>query len=91
MALQMAFKALNDTAGPEGLVPTLLVFGAYPYITESDPPAPTIAQRAAAIKRAMAEIRKLRAERQVTEALRTRNGPRTNDIHGLPLNSEVLV
>jgi hypothetical protein len=28
-ALQMAFKALNDTAGPDGLVPTLLVFGAY--------------------------------------------------------------
>ena len=43
MALQIAFKALNDTAGPEGLVPTLLVFGACPRITESDPLAPTIA------------------------------------------------
>jgi len=30
MALQMAFKAINNTAGLEGLVPTLLVFGAYP-------------------------------------------------------------
>jgi len=30
MALQMAFKAINDMAGPEGLVPTLLVFKAYP-------------------------------------------------------------
>jgi hypothetical protein len=30
MALQMAVKAVNDTAGPDGLVPTLLVFGAYP-------------------------------------------------------------
>lgn len=29
-ALQMAVKAVNDTAGPDGLVPTLLVFGAYP-------------------------------------------------------------
>lgn len=28
--LQMAVKAVNDTAGPDGLVPTLLVFGAYP-------------------------------------------------------------
>ena len=28
--LQMAIKAVNDTAGPDGLVPTLLVFGAYP-------------------------------------------------------------
>jgi hypothetical protein len=25
MALQMAVKAINDTAGPDGLVPTLLV------------------------------------------------------------------
>ena len=30
MALQMAFKAINDTAGLKGLVPTLLVFRAYP-------------------------------------------------------------
>ena len=30
LALQIAFKALNDTAGPDRLVPTLLVFGAYP-------------------------------------------------------------
>ena len=28
--LQMAVKAVNDTAGPNGLTPTLLVFGAYP-------------------------------------------------------------
>jgi len=26
----MAVKAVNDTAGPDGLVPTLLVYGAYP-------------------------------------------------------------
>ncbi len=30
--LQMAFKVVNDTAGPDGLVATLLVFGAYPRI-----------------------------------------------------------
>ena len=36
--LQMAVKAVNDTSGPDGLVPTLLVFGAYPRITEFDPP-----------------------------------------------------
>ena len=38
--LQMAFKAVNDTAGLDGLVPTLLVFGAYPCIvTDSLPSA----------------------------------------------------
>ena len=30
MALQMAFKAINDTTGPNRLVPTLLIFSAYP-------------------------------------------------------------
>ena len=39
-ALQMAVKAVNDTAGPDGLVPTLLVFGAYPRMSELDPQPP---------------------------------------------------
>jgi hypothetical protein len=40
--LQMAVKAVNDTAGPDGLVPTLLVFGAYPRMTAESPPSPSI-------------------------------------------------
>jgi hypothetical protein len=43
MALQMAFKAINDSVGPKGLVPTLLVYGAYPRMTENDPPSPGLA------------------------------------------------
>jgi hypothetical protein len=39
----MAFKAINDLVGPDGLVPTLLVFGAYPRMVEADAPSPTIA------------------------------------------------
>jgi len=59
MALQMAFKAINDTAGLGGLVPTLLVFGAYPRMVELDAPSPSVTQRATAIKKAMVEIQKL--------------------------------
>jgi hypothetical protein len=40
--LQMSFKAINDTAGPDGLVPTLLVFGAYPRMAESGLPSSTV-------------------------------------------------
>ena len=40
MALQMAFKVINNSAGPNGLTPTLLVFRAYPYIIESNAPNP---------------------------------------------------
>ena len=36
IALQMAVKAINDTAGPGGLIPTLLVFGAYPRMVDTD-------------------------------------------------------
>jgi hypothetical protein len=91
MGLQMAFKAINDSAGLNGLVPTLLVFGAYPRMIDSDAPSPTVTQRAAAIRKAMAEVQKLRAERQIADALNMRNGPRTNAVHELPPNSPVLV
>ena len=45
----MSIKAVNDTAGPDGLVPTLLVYGAYPRITNLDPSAPFIIDRATII------------------------------------------
>ena len=34
----MAVKAVNDTAAPDRLVPTLLVYGAYLRISNLDPP-----------------------------------------------------
>ena len=43
IALQMAFKAINDSVGPNGLIPTLLVFRAYPRMVESNTPNPTVA------------------------------------------------
>ena len=35
----MAVKAVNDIAGLDRLVPTLLVYGAYLRISKLDPPA----------------------------------------------------
>ena len=40
----MAVKAINNTAGPDRLVPTLLVYGAYPKISNLDPPALSITE-----------------------------------------------
>ena len=34
LTLQMAVKAVNNFTGPDGLVPILLVFGAYLWITD---------------------------------------------------------
>ena len=45
----MSVKAINNTASPGGLVPTLLVYGAYLRISKLDPPALTIIERVAVI------------------------------------------
>ena len=58
----MAVKAVNNTASLDGLVPTLLVYGAYLRISKLDPPTPSVTDRAAIIRKAMAEIVKLRAK-----------------------------
>lgn len=73
--LQMAVKAVNDTAGPDGLVPTLLVFGAYPRVSQDSPPSPLTWKRAEAVSKAMKALRKTMAERQVRDALNTKVGP----------------
>jgi len=58
----MAVKAVNNTAGPNGLVPTLLVYGVYLRISNLGPPAPSITEQAAIIRKAIAKIVKLRAK-----------------------------
>ena len=91
--LQAAVKAINDTAGPRGLVPTLLVFGSYPRITSATTtsPTPSIQQRAQAIQQAMKELREYQARRQVGDALKMRNGPCIDDVLKLRPGDEVLV
>jgi hypothetical protein len=76
--LQIAVKAVNNTTGLNGLVPTLLVFKAYPRITEQDPLSPIIIKRAEAIRIVIKEIQRLYAKRQVQEALAIQNGPDTS-------------
>jgi hypothetical protein len=81
----MAVKAVNDSAGPDGIVLTLLVFGLYLRITEIDPPSPTIAKRAEAIRATTKEVRRLYAKQQVSNALAIRNSPNTIATGELPL------
>ena len=58
----MAVKAVNNTTSPNGLVPTLLVYGAYLRISKLDPPAPSVTEQAAVIRKAIAKIVKLWAK-----------------------------
>jgi len=87
----MAIKAVNNTASPDGLVPTLLVYRAYLKISNLGLPAPSITEQAAIIRKAIAEIVKLRAKQTINNALHYHNGPNTTLVYNLPLNSKVLI
>ena len=89
--LQIAVKAVNNTAGPNSLTPTLLVYGTYPRIAWSDAPPASVAARGKVIKNTIAEVRKVHARNQVRDALRIRNRPNILYLTKLPLNAEVIV
>jgi hypothetical protein len=54
----MAVKIVNNTTGFNGLIPTLLVFEAFPRIFHDSPPSPSITKRAEAVNQAMKKLRK---------------------------------
>ena len=87
----MAVKAVNNTASLDRLVPTLLVYRAYPKISNLDPSTPSIIEQAAIIQKAIAKIVKLQAKQTVNNALYYRNGPNITLVYNLPLNSKVLI
>jgi hypothetical protein len=45
----MAIKTINNSAGPDGIVPTLLVFSVYSRLTKIDPSSFLVTKRAKAI------------------------------------------
>src|SRR6266536_5224967 len=67
--LALSVKCVNDIAGPDGLVPTLLVFGAYLRILSSKGPLASTSERAKAIKKGIDEVRKYYTVHKVREAL----------------------
>jgi hypothetical protein len=85
MILQMAVKAVNNSARPDGIVLTLLVFGLYLRMTEMDALLLIIVKRAEAICATTKEVRQLYAKRQVNDALAIRNRLNTIATVDLPL------
>jgi hypothetical protein len=83
--LQITVKAVNNSVGPDGIVPTLLVFEAYSRITKDSPPSPFITKQAEAIHKAIKKVRRLYAEQQVNNALAIRNKPNTKPVLTLSL------
>lgn len=71
--LQIAIKLVNNIAGPNGLVFTLLVFNAYFWIYFIDPLIHTIISQAIVIKKDIHEIRKINTKRPITSMLNAEN------------------
>ena len=65
----MAFKAINDTVGPDSIIPTLLIFRAYSRLVEGNAPSLTVSYYTTILKKAIKEVHKLKAKRQVNNAL----------------------
>ena len=91
LALQISFKAINNSVGLNGLIPNLLVFGAYLRMTESDTSSLSIIQCAMAMKKAIDEVRKCTISQQVNNALNIWNGSSTTSVNDLPIDSPVLI
>lgn len=91
-ALHLAVKSINDPAGPDGLVPTLLVYGAHPRLElPTKIPAPSMIQRASALRKATADMAVHLCYSQVLRSIAFRNGLDTTDIKNAPINSLMLV
>lgn len=89
----MAVKVVNDTSEPRGLMPTLLVFEAYPKINKNSPRTISHVHRAEAVRNAMTKFWSMSNQRKVRNALNIRNGSNiTNVLHGsLPIGSKVRI
>jgi hypothetical protein len=89
--LQMIVKAINDTVESDELMLILLIFETYSRMHVMNSSISSINQRAMTIEKAMIEMRKFRAERQVADALNIRNDLIVTSIHDLSINSDVLI
>ena len=90
--LALAVKAINDTLGPEGIVPSAPVFGEYPSIRSflgTKIPRPTLAGRASAAQDARKIMSKHMTRAKVRRALKHRT-PRSADYTFCP-GDKVLV
>ncbi|EKD15136.1 hypothetical protein MBM_06897 [Drepanopeziza brunnea f. sp. 'multigermtubi' MB_m1] len=67
--LQIAIKAINDTAGPNSLVLILFVFKTLPRLTEQDRLAAFTQERIVAINKAIRKVRKCYAAKQLLKEL----------------------
>ena len=87
--LSLSLKAMNDTAGYHGLVPTLLVFGAMPRIPITPMDLPAQMDRMRAIESARKEMASVMAKERMSKAVRM-NVPSAAD-NDIAIGTRVLL
>lgn len=88
----MVVKAVNDSIGPGGLIPTLLVYEAISqFEISNEQPSASICKQAAAVRKATEKMSKHFARCQLNGTVNTRNGPNALEIHSAPINSHALL
>lgn len=83
VALKLAVKAINDTMGPEGLVPSFIVFGCIPRFSTINSDLPGQKERIRALHQARKEISTITAEIRIKRALISKI-PRNTDVVLIP-------
>jgi hypothetical protein len=91
ITLQMIVKTINDTVDCDELMLILLIFETYFCMHIMNLSILSIIQRVMTIEKAIIEIRKFRAERQIFVAFNIRNDSIIISIHESLLNSDVLI
>ena len=91
LILQMIVKAVNDSVGSNDIVSILFVFGAYLRMMNDSSSSSFIVQRVEIIRKAMKEIHRLHAERQMKDALAMRNESNIDSTISLLIQSDVRV
>ena len=82
---------MNNTAGPDSLMLTLLVFRVYPQLSKTSPLSPSIVIHAAVIHKAIIKVQQIKAAQQINDMLATCNSPNVADVLQLPILSSVKV
>jgi hypothetical protein len=85
MKLQIVIKTINDSAGPDNIIPILLVFRAYLRITNNSLLSLTTIKKTKAIRKTSNKIRKFYAKQHINDTLRIRNSPDIIEILQLPI------
>ena len=81
LLLALAVKAMNDTLGPERIVPSALVFGEFSSLRTLGGaviPNPTLGERAEAAQKALSHVAKHLAQARVERALNHNTPPATD-------------